>query len=120
MGDDSHLIRTLQNLVDNAQDAMENCGRLSISAQAKDGSVELVVSDTGSGISPRNIEKIFDPLFSGKSSGTGLGQAICHEVISKHHGSISVESEIGVGTSFTICIPFAIQDHVETKKAALA
>jgi signal transduction histidine kinase len=120
MGDDSHLIRTLQNLVANAQDAMENCGRLSISAQAKDGSVELVVPDTGSGISPRNIEKIFDPLYSGKSSGTGLGLAICHEVISKHHGSISVESEIGVGTSFTICIPFAVQDHVETKKAALA
>lgn len=120
MGDDSHLIRTLQNLVANAQDAMEFGGRLSISAEAKGGSVEIVVSDTGGGISPENIEKIFDPLYSGKSSGTGLGLAICHEIISKHHGSISVESEIGVGTSFTICIPFAVQDDAESQRPALA
>ena len=113
MGDDSHLIRTLQNLVANAQDAMENGGRLIVSAHANGGSVEVVVKDTGSGISSENIEKIFDPLYSGKSSGTGLGLAICHEVISKHHGSIAVESEIGVGSSFTICIPFADREDPE-------
>ena len=117
LGDDSHLIRTLQNLVANAQDAMEDGGRLSISALAKDGSVEIVVSDTGGGIAPENLERIFDPLYSGKSNGTGLGLAICHEVISKHHGSISVESEIGVGTSFTICIPFADEDDARSERS---
>ncbi len=120
LGDDSHLIRTLQNLVANSQDAMEIGGRLSVSAMAKDGSVEIVVSDTGGGIAPENLEKIFDPLYTGKSSGTGLGLAICHEIISKHHGSISVASEIGVGTSFTICIPFAVQDDALPERPVAA
>lgn len=112
LGDSSHLIRALQNLVSNAQDAMETGGRLCISANGTEDSVEIIVSDTGSGIAPENIDKIFDPLYSGKLSGTGLGLAICHEIISKHHGSISVESEIGIGTTFTICLPFAVQyDH---------
>ena len=75
--------------------------------------VEIVISDTGSGIAPENIEKILDPLYSGKLSGTGLGLAICHEIISKHYGSISVESELGTGTSFTIRLPFAVQDDYE-------
>jgi len=91
---------------------METGGRLCISANGTENSVEIIVSDTGSGIAPENIDKIFDPLYSSKLSGTGLGLAICHEIISKHHGSISVESEIGIGTTFTICLPFAVQyDH---------
>ncbi|MQF90051.1 MAG: hypothetical protein FI737_13360 [SAR202 cluster bacterium] len=80
----------------------------------------MVVSDTGSAISPENIEKIFDPLYTGKSSGTGLGLAICHEVISNDHGTISVESEIGRGTSFTTCIPFATQDDAWSERSVAA
>ena len=118
LGDSSHLIRALQNLVANAQDAMENGGRLCIAAIAREKSVEIVVSDTGIGIAAENIDRIFDPLYSGKSSGTGLGLAICHEIISKHFGSISVMSEVGIGTSFTICLPFAVQDGYELKTPA--
>jgi len=110
LGDSSHLIRTLQNLVANAEDAMENGGRLNISARAAEGSVEIAVSDTGSGIAPENMKRIFEPLYSEKLSGTGLGLAICHEIISKHNGSITVESEIGAGTFFTVHIPFAVKD----------
>ena len=118
LGDSSHLIRALQNLVSNAQDAMETGGRLCISAKGMEDSVEIIVSDTGSGIASENIDKIFDPLYSGKLSGTGLGLTICQEIISKHHGSISVESEIGIGTTFTICLPFAVQyDHVLKARA---
>ena len=110
LGDSSHLIRTLQNLVANAEDAMEKGGHLNISARAAEGSVEIVVSDTGGGIAPENMERIFEPLYSEKLNGTGLGLAICHEIISKHYGSITVESEVGAGTCFTVRIPFAIKD----------
>lgn len=106
-GDASQLTRVFQNLMANAQDAMQNDGRLSIGAQGKEESVEIVISDTGSGISPENLEKIFEPLYTDKTHGTGLGLAICQEIISKHNGSISVESEVGAGASFTILIPIA-------------
>lgn len=94
LGDASQLIRTFQNLVANAQDAMENGGRLSIVAQKTDGSVEIVISDTGIGIDSENINRIFDPLYSGKPDGTGMALAICHEIITNHNGSISVRSQI--------------------------
>ena len=119
LGEASHLIRALQNLVANAQDAMENGGRLRIDACGIKGSVEIVISDTGSGIDPKNIDRIFDPLYSEKFNGTGLGLAICQEIINKHNGSISVESKVGTGTSFTIRIPFAVQDGRESEKPAL-
>ncbi|MCI0810395.1 MAG: histidine kinase, partial [Chloroflexi bacterium] len=83
------------------------------------GSVEIVISDTGSGIDPKNIDRIFDPLYSEKFNGTGLGLAICQEIINKHNGSISVESKVGTGTSFTIRIPLAVQDGRESEKPAL-
>jgi len=107
LGDASQLIRVFENLVTNAQDAMENDGCLSIDAHRSGGSVKIVISDTGSGIDPENIEKIFEPLYTAKFHGTGLGLTICQEIVSKHNGSISVESEINRGTSFTIFIPVA-------------
>ena len=119
LGEASHLVRALQNLVANAQDAMENGGRLRIDACGIEGSVEIVISDTGSGIDPKNIDRIFDPLYSEKFNGTGLGLAICQEIINKHNGSISVESKVGTGTSFTIRIPLAVQDGRESEKPAL-
>ncbi|MCH7735949.1 MAG: GAF domain-containing protein [Chloroflexi bacterium] len=118
-GDASQLIRALQNLVVNAQDAMEHGGRLSIHAEKEKESVMIVISDTGSGIRPEDFEKIFEPLYTAKSQGTGLGLAICQEIVTKHNGSITVESEISVGTSFTICLPFAVQDDYELESPAI-
>ena len=115
LGDPPQLTRVLQNLVANAQDAMERGGCLSITAQRAEGFVEIVVTDTGSGIQSESIDKIFEPLFSEKTHGTGLGLAICHEIIDKHAGNISVKSKVGTGTSFTVLIPIAVGD-----KAALA
>lgn len=111
MGDSSQLIRAIQNLVANAQEAMEEGGRLEIAAHRANGSVEIVVTDTGSGIQEENMEKIFEPLYSDKTYGTGLGLAICQEIISNHRGTISVISEVREGTSFTIQIPFAVRDN---------
>lgn len=67
--------------------------------------LEIVIVDSGSGILSKYIDKIFDPYFSTKQEGSGLGMAICHSIISKHGGNISVQSEINQGTAFTIFLP---------------
>lgn len=77
LGDSTQLIRVIHNLLGNAQDAMKNGGRLSITAEVAQESIEIVVSDNGCGIASEIIHRIFDPSYSGKSSGTGLGLAIC-------------------------------------------
>ncbi len=107
LGDASQLTRVIRNLVANAQDAMQDGGRLSIYAHRKEESTEVVISDTGSGIISENLDKIFEPLYTDKIHGTGLGLAVCQQIISQHNGSISVESEIGIGTSFKFLIPIA-------------
>jgi|TARA_B110000263_G_scaffold223256_1_gene212860 signal transduction histidine kinase len=119
LGDSSQLIRALQNLLVNAQDAMQDSGRnggcLSVKAHRIDGTVEIVVADNGSGISPENLENIFEPLYTAKAQGTGLGLVICQEIINKHSGTISVDNEIGVGTTFRISISFAVKDESGSK-----
>ena len=80
-------------------------------AHRTDGTVEIVVTDNGSGISPENLENIFELLYTAKAQGTGLGLAICQEIINKHIGTISVDSEIGFGTTFRISISFAVKDE---------
>ena len=81
--------------------------------------MKVSVTDTGIGI-PRNaIDKIFDPYFSTKSKGSGLGLAICHSIITKHNGRISVESQPGKGTTFTIVLPAsdkAKEKHIQEQE----
>ena len=84
-------------------------------AHRTDVTVEIVVADNGSGISPENLENIFELLYTAKAQGTGLGLAICQEIINKHIGTISVDSEIGFGTTFRISISFAVKDESGSK-----
>jgi len=65
----------------------------------------ISISDSGSGIKPESMERIFGPLYTAKSQGTGLGLAISLEIVNRHNGTICVESDIGVGKTFTVCIP---------------
>lgn len=88
---------------------------MGVKSHRTDGTVEIVVADNGSGISPENFENIFEPLYTAKAQGTGLGLAICQEIINKHSGTISVDSEIGVGTTFRISISFAVKDESGSK-----
>lgn len=99
------LRRAIENLVLNAMDAMPAGGVLMLRTSHEDGIVELEISDTGSGLTPEECERLFTPYYTTKQHGTGLGLAIVQSVVSDHGGRISVESETGVGTSFHIRLP---------------
>lgn len=110
LGDPEFLRSVFNNLFINALQAMEKTGgHLSIKIYpAESGSfVNFEVADTAAGISEENISKIFEPYFSTKETGTGLGLAIVQKIVDIHNGMISVESEPGKGTKFTVKLPKA-------------
>jgi nitrogen fixation/metabolism regulation signal transduction histidine kinase len=99
------LHRALSNLVLNAMDAMPNGGTLTIRTRRDEGKVIVEVSDTGSGLTREECERIFTPYYTSKQHGTGLGLAIVQSVVSDHGGRISVRSEPKQGTTFVIELP---------------
>ena len=99
------LRRVFTNLITNAVQAMPDGGFLIVDGSVVNGTAKVVVSDTGSGISEENLKKIFQPLFTTKAKGTGLGLAVCKKIVEAHGGEISVSSKEGVGSSFTFLIP---------------
>ena len=101
------LHRALSNLVLNAMDAMPTGGTLSIAAERKGESVELRISDTGSGMTAEECQRLFTPYYTTKQHGTGLGLAIVQSVVSDHHGTIRVESRPGSGATFVVELPAA-------------
>lgn len=106
---DPFLFRSaLFNLCINAVQAMPEGGRLSISLELESGRTTLIVQDTGIGISPENLSKIFSPFFTTKEKGNGLGLAEVQKVIQAHQGWIEVKSEVGKGTRFIIRIPLGV------------
>ena len=117
--DEGQISQVFNNLFVNAIQAMPSGGTLTIRAENgtmvsdKDGCcqpencVRLYFEDEGCGIPEENLQKIFDPYFSTKPSGSGLGLASVHSIVYKHGGQITVQSEVGKGTVFTICLPSA-------------
>ncbi len=103
--DPEPLQQVLLNLVVNAIQAMPEGGRLEILARDRGDDVEISVSDTGCGIPPEVREKIFDPFFTTKAGGTGLGLSICERIVSGFGGLLTVTSEVGEGTTFTVALP---------------
>jgi two-component system nitrogen regulation sensor histidine kinase NtrY len=103
--DSALLHRALENLILNAMDAMPAGGVLMLRTTRSNGNVHLEISDTGTGLTPEECDRLFTPYYTTKQHGTGLGLAIVQSVVSDHGGRISVESETGVGTSFHIELP---------------
>jgi two-component system, NtrC family, nitrogen regulation sensor histidine kinase NtrY len=99
------LRRVIENLTLNAIDAMPEGGELSLRTRLQDASVVIEVSDTGSGLTPEECERLFTPYYTTKQHGTGLGLAIVQSIVSDHHGRISVQSEKGKGTTFRVELP---------------
>ncbi|PKN92392.1 MAG: hypothetical protein CVU44_14745 [Chloroflexi bacterium HGW-Chloroflexi-6] len=93
------------NLALNACQAMEHGGQLKISAAVEADSVKIAVQDNGEGITPENMSKLFEPLFSTKPSGIGLGLPVCKNLVEANGGQIKAESQPGVGSTFTVYFP---------------
>jgi two-component system nitrogen regulation sensor histidine kinase NtrY len=96
------LHRAISNLVLNAMDAMPQGGTLTLRSREESGKVVIEVADTGAGLTPEECGRIFTPYYTSKKHGTGLGLAIVQSVVSDHGGSVRVQSEPGLGTTFVI------------------
>ncbi len=101
------LNQVFMNILVNAAQAIEKQGEIRIVTRETAGFIEIVISDTGQGIPKENLSRIFDPFFTSKEvgKGTGLGLNVAYNIIKKHQGTIDVQSEVGIGTTFTVRIP---------------
>lgn len=99
--------QVFMNILINAAEAMLGGGTLKIQASMQLNMIVIKISDTGSGIEKTHLEKLFEPFFSTKVKGVGLGLAISKEIIENHKGTIDVESKLGRGTTFSIALPRA-------------
>jgi len=104
---DAELIKqVLVNLLLNAVQALPpKGGKITVTTLTVKEGVEIIVRDSGTGMNPESIPRIFDPFFTTKDTGTGLGLAVSNKIIEIHHGYIRVESTVGIGSAFTICLP---------------
>ena len=106
-GDEARLEQAFSNLLQNALEAMPDGGELEVrtAISPEDKTAVVTVRDSGGGISDRDLTQIFEPFFTTKPGGTGLGLAIVRRIVEEHGGEISVESELGSGTTFTVTLP---------------
>jgi two-component system NtrC family sensor kinase len=113
--DPSQIERVFINIIVNAADAMDGNGKLNMATRFDpvDHCIEVEFNDTGHGIAKENLEKIFDPFFTTKDTGhgVGLGLAISFGIIKEHNGTISVESEVGKGTTFIVRLPVTAEEE---------
>ena len=103
----SQLNQVFMNLLVNAAHAIEERGLITVRTGQQGEEVWVEVADTGKGIEPKNMHKIFEPFFSTKpiGKGTGLGLSLSYGIIKKHHGRIEVQSVVGKGTTFRVWLP---------------
>lgn len=97
--------QAILNLLINSQQAMNSGGELMIRTAREKNRAVLQLSDTGCGIAPENTRRIFEPFYSSRSGGSGLGLCLTRKIIEAHHGDIQLTSEPGTGTQFTIKLP---------------
>ncbi|MBX3261234.1 MAG: PAS domain S-box protein [Labilithrix sp.] len=124
LGNESRLAQVFLNLLTNAVQALTDARRpndVTVTTRVKDGALVLVeVRDTGVGIPPELQSAIFEPLFTTKPDGTGLGLALCKELIAKEGGELTVESAVGAGTKFTVALRAAPREALEAARVPRA
>jgi signal transduction histidine kinase len=123
--DSEQLHQVLLNLVLNGVQAIDGAGKITLAANvnAPGGPgqadlVEISVSDTGAGISPESLERIFRPFYTTKRGGTGLGLSLCRRIIRQHGGTLTVESQLGRGSRFILRLP--MREAVEESREVYA
>jgi nitrogen-specific signal transduction histidine kinase/Fe-S-cluster-containing hydrogenase component 2 len=104
-GDATQLKQVFLNIILNAAQAMAGKGSLTITTSHEAGAITIRIKDTGPGIPPENIGKLFNPFFTTKEKGTGLGLAISYGIVERHSGKIDVETDLGKGSTFVISLP---------------
>ena len=106
-GDEAQLKQVALNLLTNAVDAIGEEGELCVATAIHEGGVRIAVSDTGCGIPEKDLDKLFEPFFTTKpvGKGIGIGLATCYHIVQEHGGEISVNSELGTGTCFSVTLP---------------
>jgi len=114
--DPHQLEQVFLNLVNNALDAVDEGGAVTIEVRAEKKSVIIDVADNGPGIPEEDLKRVFDPFFTNKpvGKGTGLGLSICFGIVQRMNGEITVESELCRGAKFTICLPLKQPGYIET------
>lgn len=129
--DRGQIGQVIQNIILNASQSMPSGGVINISIRnqyMKEGNpvsipegnyIAIAITDEGDGIESRNLKKIFDPYFTTKNDGNGLGLTICHSIVKRHGGGIDVESKPGKGSTFTIFLPSCIQVEPEKDTESL-
>jgi signal transduction histidine kinase len=104
--DDGQLKEVFHNILNNSVESINDEGLVTVRAERRDDqSVRITIRDTGEGISEDVIERIFDPFYSNKAKGTGLGLAVCRKLVDLHNGDIEVRSVEGEGTEVTVHLP---------------
>ncbi|SFX30329.1 diguanylate cyclase (GGDEF) domain-containing protein [Thermoactinomyces sp. DSM 45891] len=113
--DPEKLKQVLINLIQNGLDALVQRGQVDIKWYVKHKHLSIEIQDTGAGIKPEFISRIYEPFFTTKDEGTGMGLAICHRIIQDHGGSMRVESRMGKGTTFHLSLPLK-QEPVQVEE----
>jgi len=107
MGDATQIRQVFINLAQNAVEAMNECGELRITLNPTRGPVEVRFDDEGPGIPPDKVARVFEPFYTEKERGVGMGLAICHRIVTAHNGTIQAASRPGGGTSMSVRLPAA-------------
>jgi len=111
VADETQLKQVFLNIILNAAQAMEGNGKLTISTIFDKKQIKIKIADTGPGIPPEVMGKLFSPFFTTKEKGTGLGLAISYGIIERHQGKIDVETELGKGSTFVITLPVIVSEE---------
>lgn len=112
-GNAERILQAFMNLILNAIQAMPNGGKMLVASKLLSGDrIEIEISDSGKGIPEDNLPNIFDPFYTTKGTGSGMGLAVAYRIIKEHGGEIDVDSELGAGTTFKICLPIKRKQSV--------
>ncbi|OIK11283.1 two-component sensor histidine kinase [Bacillus sp. MUM 116] len=112
-GNQSELKQVIINIVKNGIESMRSGGVLTLTVRKNERYGEIIVTDTGIGMSPEEMERLGTAFYSLKEKGTGMGLMVCYQIVERMKGRIDVESEKGVGTTFKVCIPLWEEDNGE-------